>query len=511
MSERKYITTPIYYVNARPHLGHTYTTILCDTLARYYRLAGAKVYFLTGTDEHGDKIVKAAEANGQTPEEYTDEISKQYERTWEFLHITNDDFIRTTEPRHKKVVQAILERIHAKGDIYLSEYEGLYCTGCERYLTDKELNENGECPDHLRKPDLIKEENYFFKLQKYLPRVKELLSSGECFVSPERYRNEALGAIDDLIKQGDDLSISRPKSRLQWGIELPFDKNYVTYVWFDALLNYVSALDYPEGTLFAEFWPVAHHVIAKDILKPHAIFWPAMLLSAGIPLFQKLSVHGYWLGWGDIKMSKSLGNAADPIELTNHIGEDALRYFLAREMRFGADAKFSEELLVSRVNTDLSNELGNLLQRTLSMIKKYDNGLLRPVVEGHGLEGDIDSLLKEIDAEYHVFMKNERTDQAIELVLKLTGLLNRAVEQYQPWSMAKSGDENLIPLLHAILRGALGALCYLRPFLPNAYEKMVEQVSFQARSPFPVASSEISWNETNLEKLEPLFPRIDSA
>ncbi|RME88677.1 MAG: methionine--tRNA ligase [Candidatus Hydrogenedentota bacterium] len=503
--KKKYITTPIYYVNAKPHLGHTYTTMLCDTLAKYYRFAGSDVFFLTGTDEHGDKIVKAASKEGKTPQEYTDFISSLFRTTWDTLHIEYDDFIRTTEDRHKKVVRQVLQIIYEKGDIYLADYEGLYCTGCERYLTEKELNEKGECPDHLTKPELIQEKNYFFKLQKYLPKVKKHIEENPDFISPDRYRNEALGAIEELIKQGEDLSISRPKARLTWGIELPFDSSFVTYVWFDALLNYISALGYPDNELYTRFWP-AHHFIAKDILKPHAIFWPAMLMAAEIPLYEKLSVHGYWLGWGDIKMSKSLGNAADPLELTNKLGEDALRYFLAREMRFGSDAKFSEEIVITRLNTELSNEIGNLFQRTLSMILKYANHLPKP--QSHDIEQKLNAILQEVQTEYHKTMQKERTDLAIEQVLKVTGFLNKAIEEYKPWEMAKTNDENLLPLLTTIFRGTLVCFAYLRPFLPNTWEKLTNLISFVQKEVFPKELSAIEWDTQNMEKPKPFFPRF---
>ena len=319
-----FVTTPIYYVNAKPHLGHAYTTVVADALARFHRLSGEDTLFLTGTDEHGDKIVRAAEKEGKTPKEFVDGISARFQNLWAQLGIANDRFVRTTDERHIRAVQQFLQRLHDAGDIYFGEFGGHYCYGCERFYTEKEL-ENGLCPQHQTKPEFISEKNYFFKMSKYLPWLREYIEQHPDFVRPERYRNELLGILDsgDL----EDLCISRPKSRLSWGIELPFDREYVCYVWFDALLNYISALGWPEGD-YARYWP-GEHLVAKDILKPHGIFWPAMLKAAGMPLYRRLNVHGYWLV-RDTKMSKSLGNVVDPVDMCHRFGQDVFRYFLLR-------------------------------------------------------------------------------------------------------------------------------------------------------------------------------------
>lgn len=504
-----YITTPIYYVNAKPHLGHTYTTIACDTMARHHRLMGDDVFFLTGTDEHGDKIVKAAEKNGQTPESYTNEISSLFQTAWNALHITNDQFIRTTDEAHKNIVKEVLQKIYDKGDIYLSEYEGTYCTGCERYLTEKELTEDGLCPDHQIKPDVIKEKNYFFKMQKYLPIWLEELENNPDLIRPERYYKEAVATIRELIDLGEDLSISRPKSRLSWGIELPFDESYVTYVWFDALLNYVSALDYPESTKFNRYWPVVNHMIAKDILKPHGIYWPTMLMAAGIPIYQKLLVHGYWLGWGDMKMSKSLGNALDPHTLLDKIGEDNLRFFLMREMVFGNDSRFTEEALQSRINTDLSNDIGNLLQRTMSMIKKYMSSSINPSKKDIAFEEKMEQLITSVIPLYFENMAEYMPSRAIEEIFRISRAVNTAIEENKPWQMAKENHENLEPFLTSVMKTILFILYYLRPFIPQKSEALFQLLDLPYDSDYPKKLADISLPANLPEKWEILFPRLD--
>ncbi|MET0151513.1 MAG: class I tRNA ligase family protein, partial [Candidatus Binatia bacterium] len=352
---RAYLTTPIFYVNAEPHLGHTYTMVVVDTVARYARNRGIETFFLTGTDEHGDKIVEAAEAAGETPKAYTDRISTLFRTTWDACGIGYDHFIRTTDAHHQRFVREVLARIHASGDIYFGEYAGLYCTGCERFYTEKELVD-GKCPDHKIEPRFMKEENYFFRMSRYQQRLLDQLRDHPDWIRPERYRNEILGFLREPLQ---DLSISRPKSRLTWGIELPFDPSFVTYVWFDALLNYTSAAALQGERFFNDFWPCAEHFIAKDILKPHGVYWPTMLMAAGLPLYRHLNVHGYWTVEGD-KMSKSLGNVIAPRQMIQKYGNDPFRYFLLRESVFGLDADFREETLVHRYNGDLANNLGNL-------------------------------------------------------------------------------------------------------------------------------------------------------
>lgn len=502
-----YISTPIYYVNARPHIGHAYTTIACDTLARYHRLNQRDVFFLTGTDMHGDKIVKAAEKENMSAENYAEVTANLFQNAWKELGLTPNDFIRTTQDRHKKTVQKILSYIHSKGDIYTDFYEGLYCFGCERYLTEKEIDEEGKCPTHLTAPQLIKEKNYFFKMQKYLPVLKEYLQKNKQVIKPDIYRNEVLGTIDELLAGKEDLSISRPKSRLQWGISLPFDDTFVTYVWFDALINYVSALDYPEGDNFKKYWPESVHMIAKDILKPHAIFWPTMLLAADIPIFKHLAVHGYWLGWGDLKMSKSLGNAKDPVELAKSLSNDALRFFLMREMNFGSDAKFTEEAIYRRLNTDLANELGNLSQRTLSMLKKYNCGPDSDAPE-HIVMNELEESASAMKKNYHTAFDEFQFHKAIEAVFTIIKQMNKITDDNKPWSMAKENSTELKPLLNTLLKAVVFCMYYLRPVLPEKTMLFLETLGLSPDLPFPENIRSIKLQSMNLAEWPMLFARM---
>jgi methionyl-tRNA synthetase len=425
-----YLTTPIYYVNARPHLGHACTTIMADAMCRYRRLRGDRVYFLTGTDEHGDKIAQAAAKAGVSPKAYADEIADAYRETWRRLGITNDDFIRTTEPRHQKVVREVLQRLYDAGEIYFGEYGGWYCYGCERFYTEKEIVD-GKCPDHQTALTFIKEKNYFFKMSKYQDWLIKHLEDHPGFIQPERYRNEVLGFLREPLL---DLSISRPKARLQWGIPLPFDDQYVTYVWFDALINYYSAVS-DGGEKTRGLWEHVEHLIGKDILKPHGVYWPTMLKAAGIPLYRRLNVHGYW-SMGGGKMSKSVGNVVEAFQLTDKYGHDAFRYFLLREMSFGLDASFSEEALVERLNADLANDLGNLASRATTLIAAAG-----PVTQvGAPAEApdlEIAAAAATARAVVEQAMQEFAFQKALAGLWAFIGTVNRYVDASAPWALGK--------------------------------------------------------------------------
>ena len=373
MAERIHITTAIFYSNGPPHVGHASEAFAADVFARHHRRIGDIVTFVTGTDEHGDKNYRAAAAEGLKPKPFVDRIAAAFKDAFAELQISYDYFVRTTDPAHQKFVQRMLQRAHESGDIYFKDYEGLYCVGCERFYTEKELLEGGICPAHKTPVEKIKEGNYFLKLEKYRPQILKRINDDHEFIRPERYRNEALNMLAEPLE---DLCISRPKSRLDWGIELPFDSKYVTYVWYDAFWAYVSEL--PEAgdeslDSLRKIMPVTEHFIGKDILKTHAVYWPAMLLGAGLPLYRHLNVHG-WINFGGERMSKSSGNMPDPIEYQKKYGTDVLRFFLMREITYGLDSDFTEERLIERYNADLANDLGNLTSRVLAMAARYFNG-----------------------------------------------------------------------------------------------------------------------------------------
>jgi methionyl-tRNA synthetase len=501
-----YLTTPIYYVNATPHLGHAYTTIVADAAARWHRLVGDRVWFLTGTDEHGDKIAQAAAAAGVSPKAYADRIAAAFQQAWQRLGISNDDFVRTTEPRHQAVVQKILQALWDAGEIYLGRYGGQYCYGCERFYTEKEIVD-GKCPDHQTPLVYIEEENYFFKMSRYQGWLIETIERNPGLIRPERYRNEILGFLREPLQ---DLSISRPRTRLEWGIPLPFDDKYVTYVWFDALINYVSELGGPGAEPFQTFWPHVQHVIGKDILKPHAVYWPCMLKAAAIPLFTRLNVHGYWrIGGG--KMSKSVGNVVEALALSEKYGNDAFRYFVMREMVFGLDADFSEEAFVGRLNADLANDLGNLASRASTLIVNFAGGVVPAAPAAPDGTGELAVAFDKALSDVRPAMEDFAFHRVLASIWEFIGVVNRYVDTAQPWALAKQPAQRA--RLEAVLYDLAQALhclgVVLAPFLPDASARIRSALGETgtptlARSPWGGLPA-----GTRIDKIPGLFPRVE--
>ena len=508
MAKAFYITTPIYYVNASPHIGHAYTTIVADVLARYHRMAGVETFFVTGTDEHGDKIAEAAQKAGVTPQEYADRISAQFRSLWPELSITNDYFIRTTDKNHVETVRYILDKVHASGDIYFGQYEGYYCVGCERFYMEKELAD-GKCPDHQTKPQYRKESNYFFRMSKYQDWLIDYIGKHPDFIRPERYKNEVLAFLREPLE---DLCISRPKTRLEWGITLPFDENYVIYVWVDALINYVTALDYPAGEKFKKFWPVAQHLIAKDILKPHGIYWPAMLKAAGIEPYRHLNVHGYWNS-DQSKMSKSLGNVVKPLDLKDKYGLDAFRYFLLRDMVFGLDSNFSEEAFVQRLNSDLANDLGNLVSRTITMAIKYCDGKV-PAVEQKHYDNLLLAAAGRTVAEVENCFEEMSLHKALIAIWEFINITNKYIVENEPWTLGKDPEngEKLIAIMYNLLAALRATAILISPFMPGTARKILQQIGIEENQKLDLAGVR-DWGSLKtgnpLTRGESLFPRIE--
>ena len=507
MPKSFYITTPIYYVNASPHIGHAYTTIVADVLARYHRMAGVNTFFVTGTDEHGDKIAEAAQKAGVTPQEYADKISAQFRSLCPELSITNDYFIRTTDSNHIETVRYILQKVYDSGDIYFGSYEGHYCVGCERFYMEKELIE-GKCPDHQTKPEYRKESNYFFRMSKYQDWLINHIKENPDFIRPERYKNEALAFLRDPLE---DLCISRPKTRLQWGITLPFDENYVTYVWFDALINYVTALDYPDGEKFKIFWPAAEHLIAKDILKPHGIYWPTMLKAAGIEPYRHLNVHGYW-NLDQSKMSKSLGNIVRPLDLKDKYGLDAFRYFLLRDMVFGLDSNFSEEAFVQRLNSDLANDLGNLVSRTITMAVKYCDGKV-PEINPQKKDSSLHEAARKVVTEVESSFNDMFLHKALIAIWDFINVTNKYIVENEPWTLGKdpANKEKLTAIMYNLLAALRAIAILLTPFMPQTAEKILRQIGVNESQKMDLSvirKDDALTAGSPLIRGESLFPRI---
>ena len=492
-----YLTTPIYYVNDKPHIGHAYTTILADVLTRFHRNSGEDVFFLTGLDEHGQKVQQAAEKHGVDPQKHCNEMAPRFLKLWENLHIQNDDFIRTTEKRHVDVVQHILQKVYDKGDIYEDEYEGLYSVSEERFITKKEAD-SGEFRDIKE----LKEKNYFFKMSNYQQALIDHIKNNSDFIQPKHRKNEVLGFLKQPLE---DLCISRPKSRLGWGIELPFDSDYVTYVWFDALINYITAPGYNVNEEnFNKYWPANYHLIGKDILTTHSVYWPTMLMSANIPLPQAIFAHGWWL-IGKSKMSKSLGNVVDPLGLIEEYGVDPVRYYLMREMVLGQDASFTIESFIKRYNSDLANDFGNLLSRISNLLKKFFDSRI-PQDEDDSAEG-LDVKSKAVETVAIVWEKIEvmRVNEAIEIILQFVRSINKYIETKAPWKLAKEEPEIAGKVLFTAAEALRVSAILLSPIMPNRTQTVLETLG--------ATESGLDWggltSGIEIKLHDPLFPRIN--
>ena len=497
MAGKFYITTPIYYVNDKPHIGHAYTTILADVLSRYHRAEGEDVFFLTGLDEHGQKVQQAAEERGIDPKDHCDEMAPRFLELWEKLHISNDDFIRTTEDRHVKVVQDILQIVYDNGDIYEDEYEGLYSVSEERFITEKEA-ESGDFRD-IKK---LKEKNYFFKMSSYQQGLIDHINNNPDFIQPEHRKNEVLGFLRNPLG---DLCISRPKSRLNWGIDLPFDTNYVTYVWFDALINYVTATGFgANDDSYSKWWPAEYHLIGKDILTTHCVYWPTMLLSAKMPLPKSIFAHGWWL-MGDSKMSKSLGNVVNPLDLIEEYGVDPVRYYLMREMVLGQDANFTMESFIRRYNSDLANDFGNLLSRVSKLIEKNFDSVVPNPGENTDAENVIQNAAEKVIASIHTLIEGMKIHDALEETLQFIRGVNKYMEQQAPWKLVKEDKTAAGRVLYTAAEALRIGTLLLEPIMPHRTEIVLETLS--------VSKRELNWGGLKagikLKQHPPLFPRID--
>lgn len=503
-----YITTPIYYPSANFHIGHCYTTIIADAIARYKRLKGYDVFFQTGTDEHGQKIEKKAEEAGVTPKEYVDKIIENAKDLWKSLDISYDYFIRTTDSDHERRVQKIFKKLYDNGDIYKGEYKGLYCTPCESFWTESQLDENGNCPDCHREVHEVKEEAYFFRLSKYQERLEKFYEENPNFIQPVSRKNEML---NNFIKPGlSDLCVSR--TSFKWGIPVDFDDKHVIYVWIDALTNYITSLGYPEDLeKFNKYWPADLHLVGKEIVRFHTIIWPCLLMALDLPLPHQVFGHG-WLIINGGKISKSLGNYKDPREYINDYGVDAVRYFALREVPFGSDGNFSEEALINRTNSDLVNTLGNLVNRTLAMSKKYFNSVVTNPKVYENIDDNLTSYIKALPSLVDKKMEGLKINEALEDIFELLKRANKYIDETTPWILAK--DETKTDRLKTVIYNLLEVIrisaVLLTPFIPETSEKIfkmlnTKETSFDSINDFGKLEENITLNESFI-----LFNRIDT-
>ncbi len=510
MSDPFYVTTPIYYVNDAPHLGHAYTTILADVLARFSRLRGNETFFLTGTDEHGQKVQQAAQKQGLAPLDYSDKMQAQFRSAWEKLEISYDDFIRTTQQRHVKVVQQALDDLWQRGEIYLGGYEGWYCVHDERFWTYKDLLD-GRCPDCHRPVEKVVEANYFFRMSTYQNWLVDYIQTHPNFIQPAYRRNEVLGFLRQPLS---DLCISRPINRLTWGIPLPFDKQFVTYVWFDALLNYITAAGYGRNnTLFEHLWPQTVHLIGKDILTTHGVYWPIMLKAMRLPMPRTIFAHGWWVTAAGQKMSKSLGNAVRPLNLADQYGVDVFRYFLMRDMTPGLDADFSEERLTERYCSDLANNLGNLVQRISSMIERYFEGVLPVPLEATAEDMQLRRHFETLPQRTLDYIDAYNPQQALNTVMQALTFTNQYLELTTPWKLAAAGQLSRTgSILYNAAEAVRLASLLLWPVMPEKSVQIWQQFNWTPPQPY---SHALTWGQlrpgSTLQSNTPLFPRLENV